>query len=86
VEGKLYSVGRIALVGDESIDPLQFKRQLLLGEGGVFNPEMLDATIRFLNQMRVYRPVSSFDVEIRIDDAKGTVDLTWRLFLIKRRN
>jgi outer membrane protein insertion porin family len=79
-EGKLYTVEKIIIVGDASIDRLQFKRHLLLGEGGVFNPEMVGMSIRFLNQMHLYQPISPSDVEVRIDDAKGTVDLTWRLF------
>jgi outer membrane protein insertion porin family len=80
VEGTQYSVAKIAVVGDASVDPLQFKRRLLLSEGGIFNPEMLVLSIQFLNQMDLYKPISNSDVTIDIDDAKGTVDLTWHLF------
>jgi outer membrane protein assembly factor BamA len=81
IEGKQYSVGKIAVAGDESIDPLDFKRRLLLSEGGLYNPEMLALSVRFLNETRRYRRISNSDIEIRIDDAKGTVDLEWRLKL-----
>ncbi len=81
MEGKPYTVGTITIVGDKSIDRLQFKRRLLLSEGGIFNPETLDLSIQYLNRARLYRPIANSDVEIRIDDAGSTVDLTWHVFL-----
>ena len=83
-EGKPYTIGKITVVGDKSIDRLQFKRHLLLSEGGVFNPETLDLSIQFLNRMSLYRPLANSDVEIRIDDASNTVELTWHVFLRER--
>jgi outer membrane protein insertion porin family len=83
-EGKLYSVGKITIAGDGSISPAEFKRRLLFSEGGVFNPEMVVMSIQFLNQSRLYQPMSNSDVEIRIDDDKGTVDLSIRVVLLKR--
>ena len=83
VEGKQYSVGKISVVGDTSIDALDFKRHLLISEGGLFNPEMFGASIQYLNQMQRYRPISQSDVQITIDDDKGTVDLAWRLTKIR---
>jgi outer membrane protein insertion porin family len=80
-EGKSYRVGKITLVADESIDRVQFKRRLLLSEGGNFDPEYLSLSIHFLNQMRIYKPISNSDVEIRVDDALGTVDLVWHIYL-----
>jgi outer membrane protein assembly factor BamA len=80
-EGKSYRIGKIILIADESIDRIQFKRRLLLSEGSIFDPEYLSLSIHFLNQMKMYKPISNADVEIRIDDANGIVDLVWRLFL-----
>ena len=84
-EGKPYRVGKITLVGDKSVDPLQFKRKLLLGEGRLFNPEMLYTSIQYLNRMNVYRPISSFDVQMEIHDDTGTVDLTFHVFLAEAK-
>jgi outer membrane protein insertion porin family len=78
-EGKAYSVGKISVVGDDSISLPEFKRRLLIGEGGLFNPDLINTTIYYLNQTHRYQPVSPSDVEIRIDDANGTVDLAWHL-------
>jgi VWFA-related protein len=60
-------------------DQPSFRRRLLLGEGGVFNPEMIGLSVYFINQMEVYKPISGSDVEVKIDDAKSTVDLVIRL-------
>jgi outer membrane protein insertion porin family len=79
-EGKLYRVGKISIVADPSIDRLQFKRRLLFSEGGVFNSEMLSTSIYYINEKRLYKPISNSDVEIAIDDSRGVVDLTWHLF------
>lgn len=80
-EGKSYTIGKITVIGDESIDPQQFKRQLLFREGGLFVPEMLTTSLHYLNRMEVYEPVSHSDVQIDIHDEEGTVDLTFRVFL-----
>jgi outer membrane protein insertion porin family len=74
-EGAAYRVGKITVVGDDSINRVEFKKLLLLGEGGLYNPEMLGLSLHFLNNMRAYKPISQSDVEIRIDDATATVDL-----------
>jgi outer membrane protein assembly factor BamA len=79
VEGKLYSVGKITITGNGSVNPVEFKRRLLVSEGAAFNPEMLATSIQFLNQMPLYEPISSSDVEIKLDDDKGIVDLTFRV-------
>ncbi len=78
-EGKQYSVGTIAVIGDESVDRQKFKRRLLLSEGGVFNAENLALSVQFLNQSGLYKFLTDSDVEIRIDDARGVVDLTFRV-------
>jgi outer membrane protein insertion porin family len=80
-EGKPYTIGRITLVGDESIDLQKFRRQLLFSEGGLFVPDMLATSIQYLNQMNVYKPISYSDVRIDIRDEDAQVDLVFRLFL-----
>ena len=83
-EGNAYSVGKITVEGDEAINRSDFKRRLLVGEGGLYNPQLVSISIQFLNQTNVYRPISESDVEIKIDDAKSTVDLTFHLTLLRK--
>jgi outer membrane protein insertion porin family len=85
-EGNIYRTGKISIAGDESINRSEFKKQILLSEGGVYNPELLTLSVAFLNSLRVYRPVSESDVEIRIDDAKSTVDLIFHLVPLRKNS
>ena len=78
-EGAAYRVGKITVAGDDSINRVEFKKLLLLREGGLYNPEMLGLSIHFLNNMRAYKSISQSDVEIRIDDASATVDLIFHV-------
>jgi outer membrane protein insertion porin family len=84
VAGKPYSVGKITIVGDESINRSEFRRRLLLSEGGIYNQDNLILSIQFLNQMRLFKPIAFSDVEMMIDDARSTVDLTFHLSLTKQ--
>ncbi len=78
-EGEAYRVRSIIVEGEPSINRPDFKRHLLVGEGGVYNPEMLVLSLHFLNQMRVFNPISQSDVDVRIDDAAHAVDLVFRV-------
>ena len=78
-EGQEYRVRRINVAGDPPVDPAAFKRRLLVGEGGVFNPEMLVLSRLFLNQSGLYRPIRESDVQVTIDDASAAVDITIRV-------
>ena len=79
VEGKIYTVGKIDIVGSGGVNPLNVKKRLFFSEGGIFNPEMLSLTIQYLNQSHMYEPISSSDVDIKIDDEKGIVDVSLRM-------
>jgi outer membrane protein assembly factor BamA len=82
-EGDAYSVGKITVIGDEAINRSDFRRHLLLGEGGLYNPELIFISIQFLNRMKVYQPIAESDVETKIDDARRTVDLIFHLALLR---
>ncbi len=78
-EGKVYTIGKITLTGNGPVNPVEFKRKLLFSEGGIFNPDMLATSLHFLNQARLYEPISNSDVGIKVDDERGTVDLSLRV-------
>jgi outer membrane protein insertion porin family len=78
-EGAAYSIARISVEGDPSINPSDFKKRLLLAERGRFNPDMISISLFYINQMRIYGSISESDVEISIDDTRHTVDLIFRL-------
>jgi outer membrane protein assembly factor BamA len=83
-EGSLYKVGSINITGDDSINPLEFRKRLLLGRGSSYNPEMLSLSLQFINNLRLYRPLTESDITIHIDDATSTVDLTFRVISLRK--
>jgi outer membrane protein insertion porin family len=85
-EGAAYRVGRILLTDPQHFNTAEFKKQLLIAEGSIFDPQMLSHTLHFLNLKRIYEPLSSADVEVRMDDAQNTVDLIFKLTPLKKRN
>lgn len=78
-EGSAYRIGKIDVTGDASLNRSEFKRLILLGEGSTYNPEMLILSVQFLNTLRTYRPISESDVEVKIDDATHTVNITFKV-------
>ena len=74
-EGAIYNVRRITITSLEDADAREFRRRLLVGEGMVYNPEMLVMSLQLLNSMGIYRPMSEEDVRVTVDDAAKSVDL-----------
>jgi outer membrane protein insertion porin family len=83
-EGNTFKVRKIIVEGDETVDRSDFRRHLLVGEGGLFNPEMVFLSLQFLNQMGKYKPISESDVEVRIDDATSSVEIVYRVTSAKK--
>jgi outer membrane protein insertion porin family len=78
-EGGVYRVRKIAIACDASINPAELKRKLLVAEGAVYNPEMLSFTVQFLNEMRIFKPISGSDIQLTVDEAALAVDIVLKL-------
>jgi outer membrane protein insertion porin family len=83
-EGNPFRIAKITVAGDESVNRSEFKRLLLVGEGSLYNPEMVSLSLQFLNTLRAYRPLTDADVEIRIDDARSTVELVFKVAPLRK--
>jgi outer membrane protein insertion porin family len=83
-EGNPYRVSKITVVGD--VNPSEFKRRLLAGEGGLYNPEMISLSLQFINQLGLYAPLSQSDIEIKYDDERSAVELVFRVSAAKTRS
>jgi outer membrane protein insertion porin family len=83
-EGVAYRVSKITVVGDDSVDGAAFRKLLLVGEGGLYNPQMVSLSLQFLNTLRTYRPLSESDVEVKLDDARATAELVFRVAPMRR--
>jgi len=83
-EGFPYKVGKILVRGDGTVDEAAFRKQILLGEGSLYNPEMLSLSLQFINTLRQYLPLTEADVETRIDDEAHKVDLVFKVVALKK--
>jgi len=82
-EGAAYHVG-IIKVANPAVDAAEFKRRLLVSEGGVYDPTMLAYSIQFLNQSRQFKPFGREEIDIQIDDRTRTVDLVFHIVPLKQ--
>jgi outer membrane protein assembly factor BamA len=83
-EGNPYRIARISVVGDDSVSSAEFRKMLLVGEGGLYNPEMVSLSLQFLNTLRTYRPLSDSDVDVKLDDTRSTVELVFHVIPMRR--
>jgi outer membrane protein insertion porin family len=58
-EDKRYYVGRINFTGNDSTRDKVIRREVYMNEGDVFNTEALRASIRRVNQLGYFKPISS---------------------------
>jgi len=74
-EGAVYRVRKVTITNLGGREAQEFRRRLLVGEGLVYNPEMLVMSLQLLNSLGIYRPMSEENVKVTIDDDARSVDL-----------
>jgi outer membrane protein assembly factor BamA len=74
-EGAVYRVRRVTITNLEGREAQEFRRRLLVGEGLVYNPEMLVMSLQLLNSMGIYGPMTEESVKVTIDDNSRSVDI-----------
>ena len=81
-EGEQFRVNRITFVGNTTTHDNVIRREFRLVEGGVYDTQALDFSLRRINQLGYFEPVEiegdSLTVE-RIAGREGQVDVTLRL-------
>jgi outer membrane protein insertion porin family len=80
-EGEQYFVNRITFVGNTTTRDNVIRREMQLGEGGVFNSESLKYSVRRLNQLGYFKQLEEQEaVEVtKVADKENVVDLKLRL-------
>ena len=78
-EAGRYSVRRVEFVGNRRTRDNVLRRRLAFDEGDLFTKELLLQSLRQLSGLKVVRPVGLEDVEVRLDRAGRSVDLSIRL-------
>ncbi len=80
-EGKQYFVNKITFTGNTTTRDNVVRREIQLGEGGVFNTESLKYSVRRLNQLGYFKQLDeqkAIDVQ-KTPGKENTVDLTLKL-------
>ena len=75
-EGKQFTLRRLEFTGNTFTRDRVMRREFLLNEGDIYNQRFLDISIVRLNQLQYFDPIDKDkDVETRVDDEAGDVDL-----------
>jgi outer membrane protein insertion porin family len=79
-EGKAYKISRIEFQGNSITRDKVIRRELLVDEGAVYNSRLVDLSLLRLNQLSYFDNLTAAnDVETRLNEADGTVDLLIKL-------
>lgn len=75
-EGKQFTLRRLEFTGNTFTRDRVMRREFLLNEGDIYNQQYLDISVARLNQTQYFDPIDKEkDVETRVDDEQGDVDL-----------
>ena len=75
-EGKQFTLRRLEFTGNTFTRDRVMRREFLLNEGDIYNQNYLDISVARLNQTQYFDPIDKDqDVETRVDDEQGDVDL-----------
>ncbi|HOL69942.1 MAG TPA: POTRA domain-containing protein [Bryobacteraceae bacterium] len=79
VQGPPFSVGRIEFRGNHAYGDLTLRRALKLDEGAVFDGELFRKSVSQLNDLKLFRPLTGQDIEIRPDFAARRADIIFKM-------
>ena len=75
-EGKQFTLRRLEFTGNTFTRDRVMRREFLLNEGDIYNENWKDISIARLNQTQYFDPIDKDqDVETRVDDEQGDIDL-----------
>lgn len=75
-EGKQFTLRRLEFTGNTFTRDRVMRREFLLNEGDIFNENWLEISVARVNQTQYFDPIDKDqDVERRVDDEQGDVDL-----------
>ena len=81
IEGTRYYVNRITFLGNTTTHDAVARRELLIREGGVFDTQGLQESIRRLNQLGYFKPLEGVEGEVDVvptPGVDGLVDIRLR--------
>ena len=84
-EGSVFRLRRLEFTGNETMKDDKVYRKMVLRIGELYNQDLMDKSLRNLNDMKRFETLTMADVEINTDEQQKIVDLLIHLKEIKRR-
>lgn len=78
-EGPIYHLRRLEMMGNENTRDRIIRRRVALQEGTAFDEELLELSIKRINQLGIFEEFTREDVAVRVNKKGHFVDLTFRL-------
>ncbi|HST24259.1 MAG TPA: POTRA domain-containing protein [Blastocatellia bacterium] len=84
-EGSVFQLQRMTFVGNATTRDQTIRHKFILYEGTTYNQELMDKSLRRVNDLKLFETLTMADVEIETDEQKKIVNLTIHFKEIKRR-
>ncbi len=78
-EDRQFTVNRIAFTGNVTTRDKVIRREILIGEGQVFNSSLWDLSLLRLNQLGYFEEIKNEDAEIKPNPADSTLDVNLKV-------
>jgi outer membrane protein insertion porin family len=78
-EGPIYELRRLEMHGNATTRDRVIRRRVALQEGAAFDEELLELSIKRINQLGIFEEFTREDVEVVINKKEHFVDLAFRL-------
>ena len=78
-EGPVYHLRRLEMIGNQNTRDRVIRSRVALQEGAVFDEELLELSIKRINQLGIFEDFTRGDVEVRVNRKGHFVDLAFRL-------
>ena len=78
-EGPVYQLRRLEMIGNQNTHDRVIRRRVALQEGAVFDEQLLELSIKRINQLGIFEDFTRGDVEVTANKRGHFVDLVFRL-------
>lgn len=78
-EGPIYRLRRLEMIGNENTRDRVIRRRVALEEGAAIDEELLELSVKRINQLGIFEEFTRGDVEVRVNKKGHFVDLAFRL-------
>ncbi len=79
IEGPVYIVRRIEMLGNENTRDNVIRRRVALYEGTPYDEDLMELSIKRINQLGIFEEFTKDDVEMKVDGKEHIVDLRFKL-------